>query len=199
MLLQKTYRPDFRTKKSAVNHGNVRQYYVEGSHEPIIDRTTFDAVQREMKRREAKWYSGKASNDKTDNLFGGLIVCGICGSLYKRKHQHCQSYSSYLWLCNKYNRRGKNTCGSQKIPEDILIAKTKAVLGADTLTRTLLEEKLSRIIVPAHNRLTYHFKDGCSIDVNWEHHSRKASWSPEMKEKARQRAIEHHRQRKEEQ
>ena len=42
MILQKTYTPDFRTKKAKINHGNVRQYFVEGSHEPIIDQVTFD-------------------------------------------------------------------------------------------------------------------------------------------------------------
>jgi DNA invertase Pin-like site-specific DNA recombinase len=35
-LLQKTYTVDFLTKKRVKNNGIVPQYYVEGSHEPII-------------------------------------------------------------------------------------------------------------------------------------------------------------------
>ena len=37
MLLQKTYRPDFRTKKGKGNHGEVPKYYVENSHKAIVD------------------------------------------------------------------------------------------------------------------------------------------------------------------
>ena len=36
-LLQKSYTPDFLTKKQVVNNGEVPQYYVQGSHEPIIE------------------------------------------------------------------------------------------------------------------------------------------------------------------
>lgn len=39
MLLQKTYRPDFRTKKK--NNGKKRQYYVENSHKAIISKDVF--------------------------------------------------------------------------------------------------------------------------------------------------------------
>lgn len=198
MILQKTYTPDFRTKKAKINHGNVRQYFVEGSHEPIIDQVTFDAVQHEMERRKEKWNPDKSSKTINENMFSGLIVCGICGSLYKRKHQHCQSYSSYLWLCNKYYRRGKTACPSQKIPESILNSKTKEILNVDSFTHELLEEKLTRIIVPEHNRLIYEFKDGSSVDVFWQFPSRSLSWNSEMRQAARERTLAKSRKEKKE-
>lgn len=46
MVLQKTYRPDFRTKKNKINCGQVAKYKVEGSHEAIISQVDFDAVQK---------------------------------------------------------------------------------------------------------------------------------------------------------
>lgn len=198
MILQKTYTPDFRTKKAKINHGNVRQYFVEGSHEPIIDQVTFDAVQHEMERRKEKWNPDKSSKTINENMFSGLIVCGICGSLYKRKHQHCQSYSSYLWLCNKYYRRGKTACPSQKIPESILNSKTKEILNVDSFTHELLEEKLTRIIVPEHNHLIYEFKDGSSVDVFWQFPSRSLSWNSEMRQAARERTLAKSRKEKKE-
>ena len=196
LLLQKTYRLDFRTKVSKINHGDVRQYHVEGSHEPIIDRQTFDEVQREIERRNQIRPESTIPREKTENLFTGMVVCGICGFHYGRKHQQCAGRVSYLWLCNKYGKRGKSACPSQKIPENILIEKTKDILNTDALTQTQIKEKLSRILVPEHNHLIYEFKDGGSINVFWEHPSRSRSWSPEMRDAARQQTLERRRKEK---
>lgn len=46
VLMQKTYTPDFLTGKQMKNHGQLAMYLVENAHEPIIDRTTFDTVQK---------------------------------------------------------------------------------------------------------------------------------------------------------
>ena len=49
--LQKTYRKDFLVKKPTKNNGEKNSYLVENSHEAIIDRATFEAVQLEIKKR----------------------------------------------------------------------------------------------------------------------------------------------------
>lgn len=43
VLTNKTYRPNHN--KQVVNRGEVDQYYIEGHHEAIIDKETFDRVQ----------------------------------------------------------------------------------------------------------------------------------------------------------
>ena len=60
-LFQKKFTVDFLQKKMKVNEGEVPQYYVENSHEAIIDPLLFDRVQEEMARRKAlgRSYSGK--------------------------------------------------------------------------------------------------------------------------------------------
>lgn len=188
MLLQKTYRQDFRSKKGKVNHGAVLQYYIEGSHEAIIDKETFDAVQRERARRNAHGLPSKKESNE-ENIFVGMIICGKCEHHYIRKH-FSGKYGKTEWICNRYLRRGKSACPSQKIQEHILLEKTKEVLETDNLSRKVLDEKLMRIIVPDHNHLIYMLKDGRSVDVFWEHPSRRLSWTPEMKEAARQRALD---------
>lgn len=50
-LLQKEFTVDFLQKKKKKNEGEIPQYYVEGSHEPIIPPRDFDLVQAEIKRR----------------------------------------------------------------------------------------------------------------------------------------------------
>lgn len=194
MLLQKKYRADFRTKKTITNHGEKRQYYVEGSHEPIIPKDIFDAVQAERERRSAL-YAPSSANQRSGNLFKGMIICQLCGYHYLRKH-FSGKYGKTEWICNQFLRRGKIACPSQKIPESILIEKTKEVLGVDMLTREVLEESLQNIIVPEHNHLIYVFKDGRSTDVFWMHPSRRLSWTPEMRENARQQAYNHRRKEK---
>ena len=57
---------------------------VEGQHEPLIDRMSFDIVQNKLKSRQRPGQTNEIS------LFAGLIKCGECGksltdTLHKRK------------------------------------------------------------------------------------------------------------------
>ena len=59
-LRQKKFTVDFLQKKMKVNEGEVPQYYVENSHEAIIDPLLFDRVQEEM-TRERRWAGATAA------------------------------------------------------------------------------------------------------------------------------------------
>ena len=76
ILLQKTFISDHLTKKKRVNRGELPQYYVEDSHEAIIDKSTFDKVQEELKRR-AEQYETASSVVKERNPLAQKITCGI--------------------------------------------------------------------------------------------------------------------------
>ena len=52
MLLQKYYNKDHLTKKDTINKGELPQYYVENSHEGIISKDDFKAVQEILKIHE---------------------------------------------------------------------------------------------------------------------------------------------------
>ena len=41
LLLQKTYRENFLTKKTLKNNGEQDQFYIENDHEPIISKETY--------------------------------------------------------------------------------------------------------------------------------------------------------------
>ncbi|MCR4615608.1 MAG: recombinase family protein [Clostridiales bacterium] len=103
-LLQKHFTTDFLTKKQKVNEGEVPRYYIEHSHEAIIDPLEWDAVQEEIKRRKliGNAYSGKS-------VFSAKLVCGDCGSRYGSKLWHStDKYKTTVWQCNdKYNNRCK--------------------------------------------------------------------------------------------
>ena len=46
VLMQKTYTPDFLTGKQAKNDGALSMFLIENAHEAIIDKKTFEKVQK---------------------------------------------------------------------------------------------------------------------------------------------------------
>ncbi len=179
MLLQKRYTTDHLTKCQIKNTGQLPQYHVQNSHEPIIGRDTFAAVQTEIARRAALCRPKKHSAPAYP--FTGLIRCGMCGASYKRKHTAAGTkYEKIVWICPTYNELGKAHCGSRQIPESILLQKASEAGGLDNI---------AEIRIPCRNRLTFIYKDSRTIDVNWENPSRRESWTPAMKQAAREQQL----------
>nr|DAH37337.1 MAG TPA: integrase [Caudoviricetes sp.] len=113
-LLQKCFTTDFLTKKQKVNEGEVPQYYIEHSHEAIIDPLEWDAVQEEIKRRRriGKAYSGKS-------VFSAKLICGDCGGWYGPKTLHStDKYRTTVWRCNCKYKGSKRRCSTPSLSED---------------------------------------------------------------------------------
>ena len=188
LLLQKYYRPDHISKKDFRNHGEATQYFVEGSHEPIISREEFRETQLEFARRRQKF--GITGKPRTTNLFTGIIHCMLCGKSYCRRTANTGgAYQKPVWRCSTCNLYGREACPSQQIPEKILIAKTSEALGTDDWDRDKLMGAVAQIQVPGPNRLVYVFTDGHTQEVAWQHPSRRESWTKEMKQEARERQM----------
>lgn len=196
MLLQKTYIENYISKKPVRNHGERTRYLVENSHEAIIPKEMFDAAQAERrKRREKMKADGRQWSKRYP--FSGMIECGECGMHYRRRTVKSGTpYEQAVWICRTFDTYGKEFCHSRQIPEDILIAETAKVLGSDDL-KAAVPAMLAVIRVPETNHLVYVFRDGSEQEVFWEHHSRKESWTEEMRQKARELALERNRLRKE--
>jgi len=114
-LLQKFYTVNYLTKKKKVNEGEVPQYYVENSHEAIIEPETFELVQAEFKRREK---AGRYTS--AINCFASRITCGDCGGFYGRKVWHSNTkYAQTIWQCNnKFIRKAK--CKTPHLKEELI-------------------------------------------------------------------------------
>lgn len=188
LLLQKTYKSDHINKKKMINHGELPMYYVENSHEAIIDQETFTKVQEEIKRRAERYTT---SRPEQAYLFTKIIRCGLCGQHFTRKFTASgKKYPKKAkWICATFQIYGKNECPSQRIPEEILIAKTSEVLGHDDWDREELLGTIEEILVPEHNYLVYVFRDGHMEGVHWQHPSRRECWTPEMKKQAREHQL----------
>ena len=104
-LLQKTYITDCISKKVKKNQGERAMYYVENNHPAIISREMFDQVRNEMTRRSSKrkvlQKSGKTELGKYSGKYAltELLVCGECGSPYKRVTWARNGKKRIVWRC----------------------------------------------------------------------------------------------------
>ena len=87
-------------------------YRVEGTHEAIIDRNTFEAVQRGLRLRTRTDGSGEA------HLLSGLVKCADCGSTMSK----CSNGKQYYLRCKLYADSGQNKlCTRHSVRLDQLI------------------------------------------------------------------------------
>ena len=115
-LLQKTYITDCITKKVKKNMGERPMYYVENNHPAIVSREMFDQVQKEMTRRSSKrkvlQKSGKTELGKYSGKYAltELLVCGECGSPYKRATWARNGKKRIVWRCVSRLEFGTKYC-----------------------------------------------------------------------------------------
>ena len=135
-LLQKTYTVDFLNKKRGKNNGILPQYYIEHSHEAIIDPQEWDAVQDEFRRRKeiGKAYSGKS-------VLSCKLICGDCGAYYGSKTWHSNDkYRAIIWQCNSKFDKEKERCRTLHITEQEIKSRFLKVYNG------MIEDKESYII-----------------------------------------------------
>lgn len=187
LVLQKTYRENFLTKKTLINNGEQDKFYIENDHEPIISKETYYAA-LELRRKRVEFF--KLDNYKVIRYpLSGLVKCGICGKNYSHKKTKYRD----KWSCNTFQNEGKIACASKSIPDSELTRITLEVLGINELDIDAIKSKLECIEVYPDNRLFFNFKDGTSIERKWNDLSRKDSWTDEMKKEARRKAMANNR------
>lgn len=130
-LLQKTYTFSILYKKRAANNGEMPKYYVEGSHEAIIDRDVFMKVKAEIARRANLNPDGKRRAYSSKYALSGMVFWGHCGDIYRRVKWNNRGCKFTVWRCVSRVHKGK--------------------MGFDCPARTVKEEVLQGAIVTAVN------------------------------------------------
>lgn len=108
-LLQKKYTTDILPFRRLRNNGERPKYYIENANPAIIDKKTFEAVQRLKTSRQIPERKTKVTNPLT-----GTVKCGDCGRLFRRMNQGKNPIP--IWICNgraKYD----TDCGKIQISE----------------------------------------------------------------------------------
>lgn len=167
LLLQTTYSENHITKRMRLNTGEMPMYHAQGTHEAIIPQDVYDAVQSEIERRDAKYSD---ADKRRQTPLAGKVFCGICGKRCRRKKRHDRQ----VWICNTFNVHGKNACPAKAVPEDILMPMVDGI-------------EIERIDVCSNNLIRITASDGSVMERTWSLASRRDSWTPEMKEKAREK------------
>ncbi|MGU7919313.1 recombinase family protein [Streptococcus suis] len=149
-LLQKTFTVDFLTKKRVQNDGQVNQYYVDNSHEAIIDEETWETVQLEMARRKTYRDEHQLKSyimQSEDNTFTTKVFCGSCGSAFGRKNWTTSRGKRKVWQCNnRYRVKGQIGCQNNHIDEVTL--EKVVVMAVEVLSENvdLLHGKWNKIL-----------------------------------------------------
>lgn len=191
LLLQKEFIEDPVTKKRRKNKGQLPQYFVENTHEPIIDMETFQYVQDEMaRRRELGALANKSLNI---TCFTGKIKCGFCGKSFmhntrKNRAKFTTTYTDEdgmytTWVCGSRKQKQKgDPCMAKEIPDKILKACCAEVLGLAEFDDEVFAERIERIDVPEGGILVFHFYDGTEVTKEWESSAKKDCWTDEYKD-----------------
>ena len=118
VLMQKTYTQDCISKKQIRNVGQLPMYLVQNNHEGIVTREKFYEVQAEFARRNA----GRAPSQKlaptgrscysAKYALTERLVCGECGTLYRRCVWVKRGQKFAVWRCASRIDYGKKYCHS---------------------------------------------------------------------------------------
>lgn len=180
-LLQKTYRNNHIEKRQVKNCGELPMYYAEGSHDAIIDEGTFEKAQARLQEVRG---ANVGKKRPPPSVFSGKLRCCHCGEHYTRIKNH----GRLAWNCNTYRRFGKTTCPGGQIREDILRDRLANAMGTSKFDELAFSEEV-KLVTVHKDSLKILFSDGSEEMTPWQNYSRKGSWTPDMKEMARQKSL----------
>ena len=103
---------------------------VENTHEPIIDKETWEKAQSLLTKR-----TRELDLETNKNIFAGFIKCGDCGrSMVKNMWRRADGSKTYSLYCGTYKRIGKEYCTPHTLPmavlEEIVLGDLRAIIDS---------------------------------------------------------------------
>ena len=152
LLMQKTFTENCLTKKVKKNRGEMPKYLVKDNHPAIITHATFKMAQMEMARRGSvrkKTDSGITEQGKYSGKFAltDILVCGECGSPYRRKTYSRNGKNKRVWRCLSRLEHGTEFCSDSITVDDETLKKTivKGICKAVADKKEVLDLILSNL------------------------------------------------------
>lgn len=108
--------------------------------ESIISKELFDLCQ--LNRKERYDYVKSTGLPSTSSLYGGLLVCGTCGS----KYQHNTDRGKGFYLCGLKKRKGLSACNSANVSEAIVTEYMERLASGGGLSIELYQERQDMVI-----------------------------------------------------
>lgn len=181
LLLQKEFIEDPITKHRKKNRGELPQYFVENTHEPIIDMETFQYVQDEIARR--KELGALANKSLNTTCFTGKIKCPHCGVSYM--HNKSTDRGNYLefWCCGSRKKKGGRCEVGGSINHKNMVKACTEVLGLEEFNEEIFLREVDHIDVPKRYVLEFHMTDGRVITKDCPNTGHKDCWTAEYRAK----------------
>lgn len=107
-------------------------FIVENTHEPIIDRETFEKAQK-LQKRDTRTAPGKKHN----YLFSGFLRCADCNMSMARRTNRKPNKLYVYYVCSTYVFKSKEKCFRHVIKEEVLY---EAVLKTIQTQISLVED-----------------------------------------------------------
>ena len=150
VLQQKSFVNDCISRKHIRNVGQLPMYLTQDHHEGIVSRETFNAVKAEFARRNA----GRAPSKKqaptglscysAKYALTGKVVCGECGTLYRRCVWIKHGRKRPVWRCVSRIDYGSKYChDSPTLHEEPLQDAILAAINSAMSRRAVLVEQIT--------------------------------------------------------
>mgnify|MGYP002237251699 CR=1 FL=1 len=115
LLQQKYCTLDYLSHRKVPNEGHLPQVLLQDHHEAIVPRETFLAVQEELARRVQLEENILQSEDAAREILrkyvlSELLVCGECGSPYRRVIWTQKGVKRVVWRCQNRLEHGRKIC-----------------------------------------------------------------------------------------
>ena len=191
-LLQKEFVEDPITKKRRKNKGQLPQYYIENTHESIIDYDTWKYVQDEMERRRE--LGALANKSLNTCCFTGKIKCPYCGFSYMHNHRNKNGHPQEYWNCGSKKKKQKpdKKCPvGGTISEKALEKACCEVLGIPEFDENVFLEMVDHIEVPEKYTLQFFLKDGTEITRPAPNTGHQDCWTAEYRALTSKKRREH--------
>lgn len=139
-MVQGTKRQSFYENRGQYKKPREEWIVVENTHEPLIDRETFDKVQELARRKNAEYFEnlGRFTHlETTENILKGLVCCADCKRpLVRYKNVSHEKKLWYTFICPTH-ANDIGSCPLKNIREDALFPmllqaiQTQIALAAD--------------------------------------------------------------------
>lgn len=155
-LLQKTFIQDPISKKKRINKGELPQYFVENTHEAIIEMDTFQKVQEIFAYNKE---AGKFPYNRTGKMypFTKKVICSRCGRHYTRQLWNTSKNGEKcpIWVCTGKRTEKHRRCDAKNIKEEKLMKASAEVLGLVEFDEARFDEMVESITVEKDGKLNF--------------------------------------------
>ena len=158
VLLQRYITENPRTHRIIENKGQLPRYYITDNHPAIIDRVTFEKVQKKI---QASYdFNPAAHRIVKPSCFSAKIICGKCGAHFVKGATRTNGHDGLQehWFC--YDKIRKRTCDARNIRGYRLREASCEVLGLSEFDEDVFAKTVEKILTTDTDVLEFHFYDG---------------------------------------